>query len=108
VIRSVASGQRQEASAARLMTLLSIGAEMRHQLDQPSLFRLVLNTVGVLFNANTALILGADARGDRFQVLEGFGVSQTRGLGAMERAAASGSAGQRGRGAEPRRVRVAG
>jgi diguanylate cyclase (GGDEF)-like protein len=76
VFRSVASGQRQEASAARLMTLLSIGAELRHQLDQGSLFRLVLNTVGVLFNANTALILGADARGERFQVLEGFGVKR--------------------------------
>jgi diguanylate cyclase (GGDEF)-like protein len=76
VIRSLSSRQRQEASAARLMTLLSIGAEMRHQLDQPSLFRLVLNTVGVLFNANTALILGADARGERFHVLEGFGVKR--------------------------------
>lgn len=76
LIRSLTSGQRQEATAARLMTLFSIGAELRNQLDPASLFRLLLSTVGVLFNANTALILAVDAKGERFEVLDGFGVKR--------------------------------
>ncbi len=76
LIRSLTSRQRHEATAARLMTLFSIGAELRHQLDPASLFRLVLSTVGVLFNANTALILGVNARGEAYEVLEGFGVKR--------------------------------
>ncbi len=76
LVRSLTSRQRQEATAARLMTLFSIGAELRNQLDPASLFRLVLSTVGVLFNANTALILAVDARGELYEVLDGFGVKR--------------------------------
>jgi diguanylate cyclase (GGDEF)-like protein len=76
VLRSLASGQRQEASSARLMTLFAISAELRHQLDQPSLFRLALNTIGVLFNANSAMILDVAARGDRYQAADTFGVKR--------------------------------
>jgi diguanylate cyclase (GGDEF)-like protein len=76
LIRNLTSREREEASAARLMTLFAIGAELRNQLDPASLFRLVLSTVGVLFNAHTALILGVDASGARYEVLDGFGVKR--------------------------------
>jgi diguanylate cyclase (GGDEF)-like protein len=76
LIRSLTSREREEATAARLMTLFSIGAELRNQLDPASLFRLVLSTVGVLFNANTALILAVDASGERYEVIDGFGVKR--------------------------------
>lgn len=76
LVRNLTFRQRHEATAARLMTLFSIGAEMKHQFDQTSLFRLVLNTVGVLFNANTAVILTADARGERLEYADGFGIKR--------------------------------
>lgn len=76
LVRSLTSRQRQEATAARLMTLFSIGAELRNQLDPASLFRLALSTVGVLFNANTALILAMDPRGEMYEVIDGFGVKR--------------------------------
>ncbi|MFZ5861868.1 MAG: diguanylate cyclase [Nitrospirota bacterium] len=76
VLRSLASRQRQEASSARLMTLFAISAELRNQLDQPSLFRLALSTIGVLFNANSAMILDVEARGDRYSAVESFGVKR--------------------------------
>lgn len=76
LVRNLVSRERHEVTGARLMTLFSIGAELRNQLDQPSLFRLALSTVGVLFNANTALILEVDASGERYEVLEGFGVKR--------------------------------
>jgi diguanylate cyclase (GGDEF)-like protein len=76
LVRNLTSREREEASAARLMTLFSIGAELRNQLDPASLFRLVLSTVGVLFNANTALILATDASGERYEVVDGFGVKR--------------------------------
>ncbi|MBI3606446.1 MAG: diguanylate cyclase [Nitrospirae bacterium] len=76
LVRNLTFRQRHEATAARLMTLFSIGADLKHQLDQPSLFRLALNTVGVLFNANTAVILTVDARGERLEYADGFGVKR--------------------------------
>jgi len=76
LVRNLTFGQRHEATAARLMTLFSVGAELKHQFDQASLFRLVLNTVGVLFNANTAVILTADARGERLDYADGFGTKR--------------------------------
>lgn len=76
LVRSLTSREREEASAARLMTLFSIGAELRNQLDHASLFRLALSTVGVLFNANTALVLGMNASGERYEVIDGFGVKR--------------------------------
>jgi diguanylate cyclase (GGDEF)-like protein len=76
LVRSLTFRQRHEVAAARLMTLFSIGAELNHQLDQAALFRLVLNTVGVLFNANTAVILAADSSGERLEYADGFGIKR--------------------------------
>ncbi|MEO5656931.1 MAG: diguanylate cyclase [Nitrospiria bacterium] len=76
LVRNLSVRQRHEAASARLMTLFSIGAELQNQIDQTALFRLVLNTVGVLFNANTAMILTSDARGERLEYAEGFGVKR--------------------------------
>jgi diguanylate cyclase (GGDEF)-like protein len=76
LVRNLAFRQRHEATAARLMTLFSIGAELNHQLDGAALFRLVLNTVGVLFNAKTAVVYSADPGRERFDYTDGFGVKR--------------------------------
>ena len=74
--RTLASRERQEAASTRLMTLLAIAAELNNQPDQAALFRLLLNTVGVLYNATTAMALAPHPDGKQLVYAEGFGVKR--------------------------------
>ena len=90
LIKNAGSYKRMEDDIAKLNTIIKVATAITTFADSKEFCNTILNTIGVLFNVRTTMLLVREGSGDSFKaagafgyekgLLEGFSVSRDEGL----------------------------